>query len=112
ILLRDFEARMLRRYRRFRPGWLKRNGYSIVFADGEEVFEAFRAAVPRRRKKFRLSSGTMDEMKRQAQGLDLASYSPSALRALAPLVQKFPRIQVLALSRRGRRGLEQMPLKH
>lgn len=111
-LVREFEARMIHRYRRFRPGWLKRNGYAIVFADGKKIFEAFRAQVPKRRKKFRLSSGILGEMERQAQSLDLASYCPSGLHILAPLVRECPEIQVAALSPHGRSSLAQMPLKY
>lgn len=76
----EFVPRLVCEYRRYRPGWLSRNGYVVMLPDEAGYLELFREAAPRLRGKYRITpSVVFDEHRLEDIAVD-GLYDPRALR--------------------------------
>lgn len=67
-------------FRRFRPGWLRRNGYLVALAAREDVAEMWSTITPKRRGKYRVSTSWETAVANHVASFEL--YDPSVLHTL------------------------------
>lgn len=73
---------LLQHYKRFRPGWLARNGYLILIVERDAAFEWLKRAFPQRKRKFRLDPETAFEASNLPAGFLDSIYEPEVLHVL------------------------------
>lgn len=68
--------------RRFRPGWLARNGYAVCVFDRETLTELFKAAAPKERGKYRLQPNALLEPARLSATVGDFLFDPAVLHVV------------------------------
>lgn len=77
---KELVPRLVREYRRYRPGWLSRNGYVVMLPDEPRYLDLFREAAPRLRGKYRIDPAVaLDECRLAHIAID-SLYHPRVLR--------------------------------